>query len=243
MELLFVYGTLRRHGVNHTVLEYAKCKYKQAWTTGKLYNTGRRYPAFIQTNDGNNMVYGELYEVTKQQLFTLDVQLKVEDNGSESMYIRKKQRIYTENGSVIAHIYLYNLSCCYNYPIPHGDWKFQFFLNKTEEHFYFFDYETCSSLSDHPNKMIGYAKDYLVDVTSGYVHLKELENSLMEGTLIQLPCEMLSKLLEYYKFFQNVYRPTFLDVMIDDELYKDVLTFVLTESVLVLSPSFPKVSS
>lgn len=228
VELLFVYGTLRKSGVNHTILEEAESIAKQAWTTGKLYYTNWYFPAFKKSNT-RHLVYGELYKVTKQQLLTLDVQLKVEANRSEAVYIRTKQVIYTEEGMMTANIYIYNQICKYRYPIPHGDWKFDSFLHKTKETFLFFDYEKSPILSDYREKTIGFAQGYSLEILSGYPHLKEKKGSLVEGRLIRLPSDALSELMMNYQFFQNIYRPAFVDVSIEGEYVTDVLTFILNE--------------
>ena len=71
--LLFVYGTLRSRGAQDHEKSYLKgsrCVGRaQFW--GKLYDLGE-YPGLVESWNPQDLVHGELYEVTQSQLSALD---------------------------------------------------------------------------------------------------------------------------------------------------------------------------
>ena len=71
MNYVFVYGTLRRGERNHYLLKNAKLLYEQAWTFGQLFDTPYHFPVLYESP--NNKIYGELYEITEDELKLLIV--------------------------------------------------------------------------------------------------------------------------------------------------------------------------
>lgn len=119
--MVFVYGTLRKHGENHHVLKDAKCVIETAWIRGTLYDTGFGYPAFTFAPSGN--VYGEVYEVDDEGLSCLDELEGYVADRADNLYERYLKAVLTEKGPMEAIIYTvdHNPTLCKR-PIPCGDW-------------------------------------------------------------------------------------------------------------------------
>lgn len=119
---VFVYGTLRRDEDNHRLLLNAEIISTQCWTNGRMYDTGLGYPAMVQ--DPTGRVYGELYQVTKEQLAALDELEGYTGQGGNNEYDRVRQTVYTEQGEETAYMYVYpqkNMEL--KHEIASGDWK------------------------------------------------------------------------------------------------------------------------
>lgn len=120
---VFVYGTLRRQEPNHYLLKNAALLAEHAWTNGRLYDTGLGYPAVKES--ATDKVYGEIYTVTDAELDRLDELEGYEPFGENNLYIRKRQIVFHDTGSMEAFIYIIaeqNESLLKKY-IPSGDWK------------------------------------------------------------------------------------------------------------------------
>jgi len=104
MELVFVYGTLKRGFSNHGILENSK----YLGTTETVSRSFMMYPLFgsfpgvtICLDDGF-AIMGELYEVDSQTLNELD---KLENNGK--FYTRRLVSVYRKPGETVkAWMYL-----------------------------------------------------------------------------------------------------------------------------------------
>jgi gamma-glutamylcyclotransferase (GGCT)/AIG2-like uncharacterized protein YtfP len=138
--LVFVYGTLRQYERNAHYLHKSELVAKQAWTYGKLYDTGCGYPALVidghlekpgpdsvampPPSAAKNRVYGELYSVDGATLEELNVLEGYIGEGEDNQYDRVRRMIYTDEREVIAYVYVYRpdqvqeASC-----ISSGDWK------------------------------------------------------------------------------------------------------------------------
>lgn len=119
--IVFVYGTLREHEANAHYMKTAKLLSKQAFIYGRLWDTGRGYPAV--TLDREKKVYGELYQVDDDTMKRLD---ELEDyNGEEgpNEYDRLEQTVYTDAGTFTAYVYVYPGVPEYGKLIECGDWK------------------------------------------------------------------------------------------------------------------------
>ena len=70
-EFIFVYGTLRR-GANHLVhetLAHRSQYYGEGYMLGKLYDVGD-YPAAVQSENAHDKVYGEVYNISDNEVLT-----------------------------------------------------------------------------------------------------------------------------------------------------------------------------
>jgi gamma-glutamylcyclotransferase (GGCT)/AIG2-like uncharacterized protein YtfP len=118
---LFVYGTLRQGGANHHYLEHASLLEGHCWVFGEMHDTGLGYPVLKENK--KRRVWGELYEVSTQQLSQID-QLEEYSPFSESNeYERVILQVYSEKRRVNAYVYLAGdqlLQC--EEPIESGDW-------------------------------------------------------------------------------------------------------------------------
>jgi len=74
--LVFVYGTLKRGGINHKYLQMDGAEFVKEATIPagnfKMLNISNRYPAVILSESGP-AIHGEIYKVTKLVLSTLDI--------------------------------------------------------------------------------------------------------------------------------------------------------------------------
>jgi gamma-glutamylaminecyclotransferase len=118
MEKVFVYGSLMRGMRLHGYLEKSRFL-GEGHVEGKLfpnpYIKGNP-PVIIEIEDSpSNEVYGELYEISKKTLNTLD---KVE--GHPYLYQRVEATVYTGGflESLDAWVYVFPVD-----PIPSGSWR------------------------------------------------------------------------------------------------------------------------
>ncbi|WP_413299801.1 gamma-glutamylcyclotransferase [Bacillus sp. 1P10SD] len=138
---VFVYGTLRQHESNHYLLKEARCVSRQCWTYGTLYDTGFGYPAMVKST--HNRVYGELYEVTPQQLERLDRLEGYEREGKNNLYERMTQVVHTDFDTAEAYVYTYPSSkrMGKSDKITFGDWKCHRYLQQND--LLYFAYGSC----------------------------------------------------------------------------------------------------
>ena len=100
MEKVFVYGTLRKGGHYHHLLEDSTFLIN-GFVPGEMYSLGA-YPAVVISDDCSLKVYGEVFSVTEDVLSKLD---KLE--GHPEFYLRIMQKIEIENGRPVnAWIYV-----------------------------------------------------------------------------------------------------------------------------------------
>jgi len=119
---IFVYGTLREGEENHYLLKEAKCLVCNCWTSGNLYDTGQGYPAMVTGQTGR--VYGELYEISEEQLAQLDWLESYEGDGENNDYDRTLQTIHAGHETIGAYVYVYapdQVTCMEK--IETGGWK------------------------------------------------------------------------------------------------------------------------
>jgi gamma-glutamylcyclotransferase (GGCT)/AIG2-like uncharacterized protein YtfP len=120
---VFVYGTLRKNESNHDLMKEATLIARQAWTNGRLFDTGHGYPA-IEESD-HDKVYGEIYLVSEEQLLRLDELEDYRPNDPNNLYNRKKQVVFHDTGKLEAFLYFIaeQNNHMLRIPIPSGDWK------------------------------------------------------------------------------------------------------------------------
>lgn len=102
--LVFVYGTLRKHQSNSHLLRDAVLIAEQCWTNGEIYDSPYGYPFMKQAENGT--VYGELYQVNDEQLKVLDELEDYRGPGQDNLYDRVIQTVYTDTGSFQALVYV-----------------------------------------------------------------------------------------------------------------------------------------
>lgn len=109
MDKLFVYGTLRRSKSMKFICNGV--------FQGKMYDVGA-FPAVIESNDPDDVVVGEVYEVDDDTLSVLDMY-----EGVPRLYIRKEVTIKTQDGEELkCFIYIFNQSVGEMRTIETGDW-------------------------------------------------------------------------------------------------------------------------
>jgi len=112
---LFVYGTLKRDGSRHWIIEDFPFLGRAKAKGFALYDLGP-YPAMVP---GVGVVYGEVYEVSEEALQALDW---VE--GVPVLYRRELIEVVFEDGfSLKAWAYVYNGSVKGFPRIEDGEWK------------------------------------------------------------------------------------------------------------------------
>ncbi|MFP7296604.1 gamma-glutamylcyclotransferase [Neobacillus niacini] len=245
---VFVYGTLRKHERNHFLLEGAELVAEQAWTNGKLFDTSYGYPALQESS--NDVVYGELYLVTEEQLRRLDELEGYSVDGSDNLYNRKKQVIYYNRGKSQAYVYIiadHNLQMLKTL-IHSGDWK-EHILHKQERILYF-AYGSCmddarfkKAKVDHYFQKVtgtgilhGYSMRYSVKMQDGGRADIVEEGGTVEGKVYEIPAECVSYLYRREGVGSRLYRPAFVDLIINGTLFINVLTFVVVNKEAETAP-------
>lgn len=239
--LIFVYGTLRRNEENYYLLQNEQCIAQQCWTNGLLYDTSEGYPALKGTTKGK--VYGELYLVDKEKLQELDRLEDYNGPGQKNLYNRIKQQVYTDNGAFEA--FVYTIAPDYQHllaqQIDYGDWciHHSFVENPT---FYYFAYGSCMDHErfrldgvDHffqNNKGVGILEGYRLRYTrkvsdGGRADIVEEEGDVVEGIVYEVPGACLPYLYRREGVKYKSYRPGLIDVTVNGQLLKNVLTFLV----------------
>lgn len=237
---IFVYGTLRKHERNHRFLDRAECIAKQAWTSGRLFDTGFGYPVMVPEKLGR--VYGELYLVNEEQLKAIDHLEGYSPGGSNNFYERREQTIHTDHGMVTAFLYTYNQTHkkIANSFIEHGDWKLAEYLKKNKAIFYF-AYGSCmddkrfETASHYFQKVAGRGilKGYSLRFTrksifgGGRADVVEI-GGRVEGKVYEVSIECLGYLYTREGVAGGYYRPVVVDISINGVTYP-ALTFVVVE--------------
>ena len=72
MEKVFVYGTLKKGGRLNGHLDNSKFIEEKTLTGFKMYNVGW-FPGIIVTNNNEDVIHGEVYEVSPDTLNRLDM--------------------------------------------------------------------------------------------------------------------------------------------------------------------------
>jgi gamma-glutamylcyclotransferase (GGCT)/AIG2-like uncharacterized protein YtfP/cation transport regulator ChaC len=233
--LVFVYGTLRKHERNHYLLKDSRLISEQAWTYGELFDTGNGYPMLKKSS--TQKVYGELYEVNQNQLASLDELEGYKINRKDNLYEREIQTIYTDNGESSAYLYLSERTCIT--AIASGDWKVYQLLKQKPEKVLYFAYGSCmdverfhtANVGNFFKKVVGaatlqnYTMKYLYTASDGGRGDIIEDGGVTEGILYEVPFEAVNYLFKREGYLIGMYRATFVDVQIDDAVYKDVLTF------------------
>ncbi|SMP06428.1 gamma-L-glutamyl-butirosin B gamma-L-glutamyl cyclotransferase [Laceyella tengchongensis] len=123
MTLLFVYGTLRRGMRNASLLRKARLIAEKAWISGALYDTGYGYPGLVA---GSKRVWGEVYQVTNQELRWIDQLEDYHGTGHpDNLYERITVTVRSPDRQYTAYTYVYVDDTGLKERgtvIPEGDW-------------------------------------------------------------------------------------------------------------------------
>ncbi|RXI97743.1 gamma-glutamylcyclotransferase [Anaerobacillus alkaliphilus] len=244
---VFVYGTLRQHEVNHSLLKQAMCLARQAWTNGILYDTTYGYPAMV--TDKEERVYGEVYEISEDQLRRLDELEGYTGNPKEDLYDRVIQTIHTDHGRFDAYVYIFDdTKAAHLNRIDFGDWKCHQYIQQ-DQHLYF-AYGSCmdderfrKANVDHLFTRIrgcGIAKNYRLAYArrsndGSRADMVEAEQ-WVEGKVYEITKDALDYLFFREGVYSGIYRPAFLDVEIAGKKHENVLTFLVIDKVEELAP-------
>jgi gamma-glutamylcyclotransferase (GGCT)/AIG2-like uncharacterized protein YtfP len=237
---VFVYGTLRQHEANHRLLKEARCVSRQCWTNGILFDTGYGYPAMVPSPC--QRVYGELYEVTDEQLKRLDELEGYQGVGKDNHYDRITQVVHSDFATSEAYVYVYSPPYrSDSTEIKFGDWKVHRYLEQDE--LLYFAYGSCmdderfqdAGVKQQFERVIGcgVVQNYSLAYTrkshdGGRADLIEsIEH--VEGKVYQITSETLPYLYRREGVTANIYRPAFLDVTIHHKTYRNVLTFLVVD--------------
>ena len=244
---VFVYGTLRQHENNHYLLKDARCVSRQCWTYGSLYDTGCGYPAMVAGT--SERVYGEVFEVTPEQLKRLDVLEGYEGQGKNNLYDRITQEVHTDFGTIEALVYVFHDENVSEFDaIKFGDWKCHRYLQQDE--FLYFAYGSC--LDDERFQLAGVkhqfervlgcgvANGYSLAYTrkahdGGRADLIETDD-YAEGKVYYITRDTLPYLFRREGVTAAIYRPAFIDVTFDGNTYKNVLTFLVVDKTEEVAP-------
>jgi gamma-glutamylcyclotransferase (GGCT)/AIG2-like uncharacterized protein YtfP len=236
---LFVYGTLRKHERNHHYLNKAKKLYDQAWVYGTLYDTGFGYPAL--SLNGNDRVFGELFELSIDDLPFIDQLEDYHPARTDSLYTRVTEQIWTDDGPVEGVVYVTTNKSIMKERIPSGDWKVHQFLLKKPDFVSYFAYGSCMDHErfqkanvDHffqhvigTGRLHNYSMKYTFPVEDGGRADIVEDGGITEGIVYHVPYEGVKYLFEREGVELGWYRPAFVDVTINGEQHVDVLTFIV----------------
>lgn len=239
---MFVYGTLCKHESNHRILADNKRVASQAWTKGKLFDTGFGYPAMTLLTD--EWTYGELYEVGEATLPQLDQLEGFHGDGESNLYDRLSQEVKTDQGHFQALVYVAGkLLSDLHKEINGGDWRVYQQLQQNQEVIYF-AYGSCMDTErfklagvDHYFQNVlgqGLLENYKLGFTQhssdgGRADIIEEAGHSVEGKVYRLPYEALKYLYKREGVNIGGYRPTIIDVTINGTRHKNVWTFTVVD--------------
>ncbi|MGR3764609.1 gamma-glutamylcyclotransferase [Rossellomorea sp. NS-SX7] len=235
---VFVYGTLRRHEENHSLLKDTQLRVEQAWVDGELYDTDRGYPAL---KEGDGTVYGEVYKIDDELLAKLDEIEDYIEGREENLYNRQLRQVKTDRGTIEAFVYYGLEEKLFQTKIPSGDWKVHQFINEKPQRILYFAYGSCMDDArfklakvDHhfqdclgAGTLKGYTMRYLFKVDDGGRGDIIEDGGSMEGVVYDVPQEAVEYLFTREGVAPGWYRAAFVDVTIGGDMYTDVLTFIV----------------
>ncbi|MGD7043820.1 gamma-glutamylcyclotransferase [Jeotgalibacillus proteolyticus] len=244
---LFVYGTLRKHGSNHQVIQNEELVASQAWSKGNLYDPEKGFPYFI--NKGPKRVYGEVYKISNEKLLEIK-DLNYGNTKAETFYQPSTISVMTDLLGEIECVTFINSEeqAVGLFPLTYGDWLVHLEIEK-DNHTYF-AYGSCMDNErfkladvDHlfTNKIGGGLTDRLEMNYSLSVHDGGRANLIEtgkqgEGVLYKVNKEAVEYLFMREGVYNGTYRPAMIDVMVDGRLYEKSLTFIVLDPVKECAP-------
>ncbi|WP_198510313.1 gamma-glutamylcyclotransferase [Bacillus solitudinis] len=246
---LFVYGTLRRGEINHSFLKQANQKLQQCWVKGELHDTGAGYP--IIRKKESSRVYGEIYQVSKEELSQIDELEDYHPNRPDNLYERVEQTVYTNQGSLKAFVYIEGKQCISpSNCIKSGDWK-EYILTNSERPIYYFaygssmDHTRFKEANVHPffqfimgrGTLQGYTLRFTLPTNEGGKADIVEEGGNVEGKVYLIDRQTLMYLYEEEGVSRNVYRPTFVWLELKSKQMIEAVTFVVVDKQKETAPS------
>ena len=236
---VFVYGTLRKGEKYADLLKDAACIASQAWVNGCLYETEKGYPALVKSEA--DICYGEVYTVNADELAMLDVLEGFEKNSETNLFIRKKIDVNTDQETFEAYVYFLadNNKDMLKEQILTGDWKLSEWLKQRPERIFYFAYGSCmdterigtdgaAELFNQDvlvGRLAGYSLCYSLESTDGgRADIKEGEG-YVEGILYTVTQETIEYLFRREGVNAGRYRPAFVTVEVNGQIFTNVLTF------------------
>ncbi|WP_232321886.1 gamma-glutamylcyclotransferase [Photobacterium jeanii] len=113
MELVFVYGTLRRGESNHALLQHAKCLGEAVVSSGYVLHDLGPYPGVIVDKHSQAPLHGEVYQVDSETFAALD-RLEEYPTGYD------RELVVTPYGAAWLYVYLHSVT--HAPVISNGDW-------------------------------------------------------------------------------------------------------------------------
>ncbi|WP_165769108.1 gamma-glutamylcyclotransferase [Virgibacillus profundi] len=242
MKAIFVYGTLRKNEKNHHYLNKAVCLYEQAWIHGKLFDTKKGYPVMKEVN--GEKIYGEVYQVSDEQLATINQLEGYTEDGPNNLYERKTVTVHVDNEKKLEAItYITGKSLAdSNLTIPFGDWKvYQYLKNKP---LYYFAYGSCM---DDDRFKLANVQHYFQSVSGkgvldnhgfrfsrsssdgGKADIIESPGEIIEGVVYKILVDAMDYLYEREGVFVNAYRPAVVSLQLNNSEIIEAITFIGTE--------------
>lgn len=247
LQNLFVYGTLRSRMENGHFVKNAKILAKQCFVKGKLFDTGNDYPVLVPGK--GNRAYGELIQVSKEELEEIDELEGYAGKGKVNDYERISIAVHTDLGEKEALTYVYDEEKAIGMqPVNYNDWKCHLYLEKP--FLSYFAYGSCMDEKrfiehsvDHFFKDVlgrGTAKGYDLAFTrrapdGGRADLVET-GGFVEGKVYQISQDALRYLYKREGVIGQVYRPAFVNIELNGNEMKDVLTFLVIDKKYEVTP-------
>ena len=241
VELVFVYGTLRKGEQYHDLLEDSRLCSALAQMNGWMADTGHGYPVLLEDGAAET-VAGELYEVSDRVLAGLDRLEEYYGPGDErNEYERIQAEVLTDNGKLEAWVYVYRHPRSYA-AVSGGDWKLH--RLKREQTLLYFAYGSCMDLerieqagraeSFSRVEGCGVLEGFHIEFTlpladGGRADLTE-RGGTAEGKLYRITPECLvNYLYEREGVSEGLYRPAVVEVLCEDGGRRDAVTFVVVD--------------
>ncbi|WP_052302336.1 gamma-glutamylcyclotransferase [Bacillus sp. SG-1] len=235
---IFVYGSLRKNQRYHYYLEDSKLISEQAWIQGKLYDTGEGYPA---VKEGKDRVFGEIYEINQTVLESIDDLEDYKENSDNNLYMRQVAEAQTDEGPVDVIYYTGFQSSLFKDYIASGDWTLHTFMEQKPDSLLYFAYGSCMDLErfqlagvDHhfqqplgKGVLNGYSMKYTYIVEDGGRGDIIEDGGVTEGIVYSLPFEAVDYLYEREGVVPGRYRAAMVNVVVNDVLIPNVLTFIV----------------
>ncbi|WP_096434966.1 gamma-glutamylcyclotransferase family protein [Alteribacter populi] len=249
INLLFVYGSLRKGGENESFLSNGILFKEQAWTEGTLYDTGCGYPALH--DNGVNWVYGELYQVAPGEWDQLH-HLERYDGTDNDLFVPKRKKVYTDNGETEAMVYVAGSQALLKTEIIEKDWMRYLFERTLGDSFYYFAFGSCMDKErmakanvDHlfeevagctlPGYDIGFTIASTID-GKGRADMVE-SGGVCEGLLYRVDRQGLNYLYKREGVHVGNYRPAIIQVKAQNGvLFTSVLTFLVINKQAEIAP-------
>ncbi|SEQ56172.1 gamma-glutamylcyclotransferase family protein [Piscibacillus halophilus] len=243
---IFVYGTLRHNERNHGLLKDSTLISQQAWTAGRLIDTGHDYPALLL--DSDELVYGEIYEVDDGVLAKVDELEGYTGHPENDHYQRTERVVFSDFGEFNALLYYYPKEVENAPEVPYGDWRLKTLLDKKETPLYFaygscMDHERIDQagmLDQFRTVGMGLLKNHEVRFTvrshdGGRADIVEAHEHEVEGIVYEISEQAMDYLYEREGVYIGKYRPAVIDVEIQDQI-KPMLTFIVKEKLDEIAP-------